>query len=71
MGIRAEEFEEIMFADDLNAFQELEAAVNDENAFERTRAVQRSLHHWGEANRDAARPVLILSFLASDTIPNF
>eukprot|EP00959_Pyramimonas_sp_CCMP1952_P316219 6618417-Pyramimonas_sp.AAC.1 len=51
MGIRAEDFEEIMFADDLNAFQELEAAVDDASAFVRTRAVQRSLHRWGEAIR--------------------
>ena len=50
-AIRAENFEEVMFADDLNAFQELPAETTDDAAFNRISAVQSSLHRWGQANR--------------------
>eukprot|EP00959_Pyramimonas_sp_CCMP1952_P294217 6154003-Pyramimonas_sp.AAC.1 len=51
LAIRAVDFEEIIFADDLNAFQEISADVDDAAAFARATACQRSLHEWGKANR--------------------
>ena len=44
-------FEEVIYADDLNAWKDIAPAVTDEEAFELTRTCQSSLHDWGKANR--------------------
>eukprot|EP00959_Pyramimonas_sp_CCMP1952_P345350 7232243-Pyramimonas_sp.AAC.1 len=43
-AVRAEDFEEVVLADDLNDFQEFAAEATDAEAFNRICAVQSSLH---------------------------
>eukprot|EP00959_Pyramimonas_sp_CCMP1952_P109285 2285880-Pyramimonas_sp.AAC.1 len=50
LAIGAEGFE-VSFADDLNAFAEVDAELDDNVVFARAAACQRSLHSWGRANR--------------------
>ena len=51
LAIRAVDFEEIIFADDLNVFQEVSADLDDAAVLARSAACQSSLHEWGRANR--------------------
>eukprot|EP00969_Alexandrium_andersonii_P357141 15448114-Alexandrium_andersonii.AAC.1 len=50
-AIAAASFREIVYADDLNAYRVLDAAVDDNNAFLMIGDCQRQLHRWGVANR--------------------
>ena len=51
MATRSVHFEEVVFADDLNAWRVLPAATTHEEAYSELRACQTSLHAWGRANR--------------------
>ena len=51
MAVRATGFEEIVYADDLNAIRVVENNVTDDQAFRMLAECQSSLHRWGAANR--------------------
>ena len=44
-------FEEVKYADDLNAFKEFNAMVDDTKIMDAMDECQRNLHEWGEANQ--------------------
>lgn len=48
--IQKEEFQEIVYADDLNAFREFDAAEENEVILDKCKQCQSSLHEWGSAN---------------------
>ena len=50
-AVRAEQFEEVMYADDLNAWRSLASDISDDQASALLRGCQASLHAWGRANR--------------------
>ena len=49
--IRKESFEEIIFADDLNAFREYPKEAKDETILQDMSNCQKELHSWGRANQ--------------------
>ena len=51
MAVRATGFEEIVYADDLNAIRSVEISVTDDQAHRMMAECQTSLHRWGAANR--------------------
>ena len=48
---RALGFQEVVYADDLNAWNSIAADISDAQAFQSLRECQSSLHAWGRANR--------------------
>jgi len=56
MAVRACGFEEVIFADDLNAFKEIDNSISDDLAMSWARECQTSLHRWGAANRAVFDP---------------
>ena len=50
-AMKKQEFVEIKFADDLNAFKEFDPGVEDAELFKAMDACQVELHRWGEANQ--------------------
>ena len=44
-------FTEVVFADDLNAFKEYDAAADNAEALAEARTCQTKLHTWGKANQ--------------------
>ena len=44
-------FEEAVFADDLNAFKEVEKGTAKEEALEAAKKCQQEVHKWGQANQ--------------------
>ena len=58
MAAKSVQFEEVVFADDLNAWKALPPTTSEDDAHSQLRACQSSLHAWGRANRvtfDAAK----------------
>eukprot|EP00959_Pyramimonas_sp_CCMP1952_P295483 6180190-Pyramimonas_sp.AAC.1 len=51
MAVRATEFEELVYADDLNAFRAVDSSVIDDQPHRMLVESQTSLPRWGEANR--------------------
>ena len=49
--IRDAKFEEIIYADDLNAMREYSASVAGDTILRDCKRCQKNLHQWGEANR--------------------
>eukprot|EP00959_Pyramimonas_sp_CCMP1952_P445438 9326250-Pyramimonas_sp.AAC.1 len=56
MAVRACGFEEVIFADDLDAFKEIDNSISDDLAISWARECQASLHRWGAANRAVFDP---------------
>jgi len=48
---RAEGFEEVLYADDLNAWRAVASNVTDDDTFALARNCQSALHDWGAANQ--------------------
>ena len=58
--LRSSDFQDVYFADDLNAFKEYEGTVSDTRIFQELGETQGDLHRWGMANQvafDAASEV--------------
>eukprot|EP00973_Karenia_brevis_P079259 10997662-Karenia_brevis.AAC.1 len=55
-AIRAQSFDEAVFADDLNCFRTYARVCSNENIFADLRACQNALHRWGEANQVVFEP---------------
>ena len=51
VAIQKQSFEEIIFADDLNAFRSYPSEVADETILQDMSACQQELHAWGRANQ--------------------
>eukprot|EP00959_Pyramimonas_sp_CCMP1952_P244047 5101622-Pyramimonas_sp.AAC.1 len=47
MATRSCNFDEVVFADDLNAWRALPGAVSEADAYAEIRSCQASLHEWG------------------------
>ena len=56
MPIQKNDFEETVFADDLNAFKDYELLKPNKNIFDDMRMCQNDLHSWGRANQVAFDP---------------
>ena len=54
--VRAEDFVEVVYADDMNAFKEFPLATPNAEALQHGRAVQSKVHDWGRANQVAFDP---------------
>ena len=51
MATRSVFFDEVIYADDLNAWRALPACATNAEAYSMLRECQSSLHTWGQANR--------------------
>ena len=51
LAVQKSGFTEVVFADDLNAFLEVEPRQQNERALEKGKACQQQLHKWGPANQ--------------------
>ena len=56
LPIQKNEFEEIVFADDLNAFKDFEKSEPDANLYGHMQECQSDLHRWGRANQVSFDP---------------
>ena len=61
MAVRATGFEEIVYADDLNAIRAVDTSVTDDQARCMLAECQTSLHRWGAANRVVFDPMHVIS----------
>ena len=67
--IRKESFEEIIFADDLNAFREYPKEAKDETILQDMSNCQKELHSWGRANQVEFHPGKESSHILSRSRP--
>ena len=73
-AIRRCNFTEVVYADDLNAFQEYPSHTRNELIMEDLKRAQRQLHSWGSANRvafDAGKESLHIVSRSGPFGPNF
>ena len=62
-------FEEVVYADDLNAYREFASTTTTETALRAVGAVQEELHRWGKANQVAFDPAKESQHVLSLTDP--